>query len=218
MMPVATPYQPTPSAETITFHFERQGLPVPIFTLTVHSDGTALYQAAYRPEVPKYSPYAASMAAQPNTEVTTNVTLTPATTSRLFEQVRSTHQFARGCASKAKNIASSGKKVLSYLAGTESATCAYDYTEDKTIATLTNSFEAIAFTLDEGRKLVSLHRYDRLGLDPESEYLMKAARDGSAMELSLIAPTLQALVDDPQVLERVRVRAAQLLAQAGATP
>lgn len=212
MTVVAAPFElPPPTAETITFHFERQGLPVPVFTLTVQPDGHAIYQASYRPEIPKYSPYAATLAAQPNLEMKTDIMLTPATTARLFDQVHSTHGFANGCASKAKNIASTGTKILS--AG--SASCTYDYTEDKTIAALTNTFEAIAYTLDEGRKLENEHRYDRLALDPETEYLVKAVHDGSAVEVNLIAPTLHSLIDDPAVLERVRNRAASLLSQAG---
>ncbi len=213
MIILTVPQQPPTPPETITFHFERPGLPVPVFTLAVHADGTGVYQASYRPEVPKYSPYAATIAAQPNTEVTTGITLTPATTSKLFEEVRATNNFAHGCASKARNIASSGKKTLTY----NSASCAYDYSEDKTIVALTNTFEAIALTLDEGRKLELKHRYDRLALDPETEYLVSAVRDGNAVEVALIAPTLRSLVDDPQVLERVRTRAAALLAQSGVT-
>jgi hypothetical protein len=212
MIPLAAPYQtPVPPPETITFHFERPGLPVPLFTLTLHEDGTAVYEASYRPEVPKYSPYAATIAAQPDIQVTTKVTLTPATTGKLFDEVRSTHDFAKGCASKAKNIASSGKKTLTYGA----ASCTYDYTEDKTIAGLTSTFQAIAYTLDEGRKLEIEHRYDRLALDPEIETLVNAVRNGNAVELATISPTLRSLADDPQVLERVRTRAANLLAQAG---
>jgi len=201
---------PPPAAEAVTFHFERPGAPIPTFTLTVHPDGTALYQVSYPPEIPKYSPYAATLAAQPNTEVVMNVVLTPATTAALFDQVRSTNGFARGCASRAKNIASTGKKTLTY--GT--ASCTYDYADDKTIVALTRTFEGIAFTLDEGRKLDIKHRYDRLALDPETEFLVESYKRGDAVELAAIAPTLRSLADDPQVLERVRARAATLLAQA----
>ena len=215
MIAFAAPLQALPvQPDAITFHFERPGEPVPVFTLTVHPDGTAVYQASYRPEIPKYSPYAATMAAQPDTQVTTDVTLTSDTTAKLFDEVRSTHNFATGCSSKAKNIASSGKKTLAY----GSASCSYDYTEDKVIVALTNTFEAIALTLDEGRKLEIKHRYDRLALDPETEYLVNAVHDGNAVELVTIAPTLRSLVNDPQVLQRVRTRAASLLAQSGATP
>jgi hypothetical protein len=218
MILLAPPQAALPPPETITFHFERPGLPVPVFTLTVHADGTAIYEASVRPEVPRYSPYAATIGAQPDIQVTANVTLTPATTMKLFDEVRSTHNFANGCASKAKNIASSGKKTLTYTAEAGTATCAYDYTEDKTIYALTSTFEAIAFTLDEGRKLENKHRYDRLALDPETEYLVNAVQAGNAVELATIAPTLRSLADDPQLLERVRTRAAKLLVQTGGTP
>ena len=214
MLPAVLLQTPPKTSETIAFHYERPGVPVPLFTLTVHTDGSALYQASYRPEIPKYSPYAATLAAQPNKEVSTSVTLTAATTARLFEQARSTHNFATGCASKAKNIASSGKKTLTY----ETASCSYDYTEDRTIVALTNTFESIALTLDEGRKLETEHRYDRLALDAETEFLVREVRSGDATELSIIAPTLRSLVDDPEVLERVRTRASNLLAQSGGTP
>jgi len=202
------PPQPPASAEAVSFQFERPGAPIPSFTLMVQPDGNAVYRVSYPPEVPKYSPYAATLRAQPNTEVTMNVSLTPRTVQALFDEIRSTDGFAHGCASRAKNIASTGKKTISY----RGATCTYDYADDKTIVALTRNFEGIAFTLDEGRKLDLKHRYDRLALDPETEYLVEAVQRGEAVDLSLIAPTLRSLADDPQVLERVRTRAANLLA------
>ena len=39
-------------------------------------------------------------------------------------------------------------------------------------------FLAIAFTMDEGRKLEFLHRYDRLGLDAEMNSLAARRRRG----------------------------------------
>jgi hypothetical protein len=202
------PPQPPASAETVSFHFERPGAPIPSFTLTVQPDGTTVYRVSYPPDVPKYSPYAATLRAQPNTEVTMNVALSLGSVQALFEQLRSTAGFARGCASRAKNIASTGKKTIAYAG----ATCTYDYADDKTIVALTHAFEGIAFTLDEGRKLDMKHRYDRLALDPETEFLVEAVQRGDAVDLALIAPTLRSLADDPQVLERVRTRAANLLA------
>lgn len=213
----AVPMQAPPAQRSIAFHYERSGMAVPRFTLTVRADGSAIYQATYTSEASPYSPYAATQRPQPNTEATTEVTLTPATTARLFDAVRATRNFADGCASKAKNIASSGKKSLTYTAGPETASCAYDYTEDKTIVQLTDTFEAIAFTLDEGRKLEHEHRYDRLALDAETQNLVGAVQSGAAVEIAPIAPILRSLADDPQVLERVRSRAATLLAQAAAT-
>jgi len=206
------------STDTISFRLDRQGTPIPSYTLTVHADGRTTYQVSYPPEVPKYSPYAESIKALPNTDVTMNVTLSPAGTARIFDLVHSTNGFRLGCASKAKHIADTGTKTLTYTASSGPATCAYNFTEDKTILALNNTFQAIALTLDEGRKLETSHRYDRLALDPETEFLVASTRQGTAIELGTIAPILHAIADDPQVLERVRARAATLLAQAAVNP
>jgi hypothetical protein len=207
-----------PSTDTISFRLDRPGIPLPSYTLTVHSDGSASYQVSYPPEVPRYSPYAESIKALPNTNITINVTLSKAGTSRLFELVRGTNNFSAGCASKAKHIADTGTKILTYNSSAALATCVYNYTEDKTILALTHTFQAIALTLDEGRKLETSHRYDRLALDPETEFLIASAKEGTAAEFGAIAPTLKSIADDPQVLERVRTRAAELLAQAATNP
>jgi hypothetical protein len=209
--------QATPANETLAFRFGSRGNAIPSYTLTIHGDGTALYQVSYPPEIPKYSPYAATMKALPNTELTLNVMLSPATTARIFDSVRD-GGLREDCVSHAKNLADMGTKSLSYTSSARTVTCTYNYTDDKTIYALTNTLQAIAFTLDEGRKLEKQHRYDRLGLDSETETLINAVKQGTALELGTIAPTLRSLVDDPQVLERVRARAAKLLAQAGPNP
>ncbi len=74
-------------------------------------------------------------------------------------------------------------------------------------------FLAIAFTMDEGRRLDFLHRYDRLGLDAEMITLAHEVDEGRAMELGTIAPTLDAIAGDTALMQRVRLRAAKLLEQ-----
>jgi hypothetical protein len=199
---------PTPPIDAIVFHYDHPGMPVPRFTLTITADGTAVYQASYAPDVPKYSPYAEAIRAQPLTDVSTTVTLAPASTAALFTRMVEAKAFPSACASKAKNIASTGVKTLTYHA----ASCTYDYADDKLIASITAALQGIAFTLDTGRTITRQHRYDRLALDHTTEYLAESARDGTAADLEIIAPILRSLVDDPQVLERVRTRAANLLA------
>ena len=76
---------------------------------------------------------------------------------------------------------------------------------------LADIFQAIAFTMDEGRKLDFLHRFDRLGLDAEMETLAQEYADKRALELGTITSTLTALVNDEAVMERVRRRAEKLL-------
>jgi hypothetical protein len=69
----------------------------------------------------------------------------------------------------------------------------------------------ITETMDAGRELERLHRYDRLGLDDAMATLTKEAADGRALEMGTIAPTLRAIAGDSEVMRRVRTRAAELL-------
>lgn len=207
--------QPAPDA-TITFGFDRPGLPVPTFLLTLHRDGTGTYAAtvlAPTPDTSRYGAYAPATPVPP-TQITRPITLSAQTTAQLFEQVQSTHRFHGGCESKAKNIANTGAKTLTYSGPDGEGRCVYNYTEIKAVASVTDTFFAIAFTLDEGRKLEQAHRYDRLGLDQEMRYLVDAVHEGHAVELDTIAPVLTSIAQDTQVLERVRNRAAALLATA----
>ncbi len=203
--------QPAPGA-TITFGFDRPGLPVPAFILTLHSDGTGTYAATVAtPEPSRYAPYPPTPPPPP-THITRAISVSPQLTMQVFEQARNTNRFHVACESKAKNIASTGAKTLTYTGPEGDGHCAYNYTEVKPVASLTDTFLGIAFTLDLGRKLEQAHRYDRLGLDQEMRFLVDAVHDGHALELGNIAPVLTSIAEDTQLLERVRNRAAALLA------
>ena len=207
--------QPPAAAATLTFHFERPGLPVPEYTFTLHPDGTATYTAQYAPAPQQTSRYggvdASAVVAAPE-RVDLPIQLSGATTARLFENARTVGYFQHPCEAKAKNIANTGKKVLSYTGPDGSGTCTYNYTENKLISGLTDTFFGIAYTLDEGHTLAASHRFDHLGLDAEMIQLTEAVKEGRALEVGAIAPTLRSIAEDPQLLDRVRARATQLLA------
>jgi hypothetical protein len=122
------------------------------------------------------------------------------------------------CASKAKNIADTGKKTLSYKGSDGQGSCLYNYSESKGVTQLTDLFQAIAFTMDEGRKLEFMHRFDRLGLYSEIDILNREINDKRALEVGNIAPALQAIIADEDLMQKVRERAARLLAEAGEQP
>lgn len=206
----AQPPAPQPAQPELVFHFERPGLPVPVFTFTLHSDGSGTYAASYASSVPtsKYSPYPAAAAAP--VETSSPITLSPKTTSLLFERVRASDHL-QNCESKVKNIANTGAKTISYTGPEGNMHCTYNYTENKSVAAITDTFQGIAETLDEGRSIEQKHRFDRLGLDHELSILADNVRDGRALEVATIAHVLQSLIDDSQVMDRVRKRAAGLL-------
>jgi hypothetical protein len=196
----------------VVFQFERIGLPVPKFTLRVAEDGTGRYEAdqAEIPATPN------SMRGQAAQHIDRTFHLTSATTGKIFKDARAANHFDMECASKAKNIADTGKKTLTYTGQDGPGSCTYNYSENKTIGALTEIFLAVAFTLDEGRRLEFLHRYDRLGLDAEMISLSQELEAGRALELGTIAPTLASLADDGALIQRVRLKAQKMLEQVSA--
>ena len=200
-----------PAAEPVlSFHFERAGIPVPVYTFTLHPDGSGTYAASYVSSTPtsKYSPY--PVAASVPVETSRPITVSPKTTALLFEHLRS-NEHLQNCESRIKNIANTGAKTITYTGPEGSAHCTYNYTENKSVAAIAETFQGIAETLDEGRKIEQTHRFDRLGLDHELSVLADNVREGRALEVATIALVLQSLVDDNQVMDRVRKRAAGLL-------
>jgi hypothetical protein len=141
------------------------------------------------------------------------INLSHGTVAKIFKEARTANHFNIECASKAKNIADTGKKTLSYMGADGSGSCTYNYSENKTIDTLTNTFLSIAYTLDEGRRLEFLHRYDRLGLDAEMISFAQELEAGRALELGTISPALAAIADDTALIQRVRLKAQKMLEQ-----
>lgn len=116
------------------------------------------------------------------------------------------------CETKSKNLANMGMKDLTYTpaAGAE-AHCAFNYTDNKPLGEALDYLLALAGTVQAGLELDRLHRFDRLGLDPVMVRLADDAKSGHAVELGAIRPTLQSLISDDALLDRVRTRAQQLL-------
>jgi hypothetical protein len=196
----------------VSFQFDRTGLPVPHFTLRVREDGTGSYVA----DQVEIAATATSMRGQAAQHIDRPINLTPGTVAKIFKTARAANHLNIECASKAKNIADTGKKTLSYTGADGAGSCTYNYSEIKAVETLTDIFLAIAYTLDEGRTLAFLHRYDRLGLDAEMISFAEELEAGRAVELGTISPTLAAIADDPAVIQRVRLRAAKMLEQVAA--
>jgi hypothetical protein len=202
-------HTPDRAQAEISFQFERPGVSVPRFSIRLHEDGTGSYQAE-QVERPSTDTSVRGEEAQ---HIDRAIQLSPATVERLFKTARGFNYFDTTCASKVKNVADTGKKTLSYTGTDGHGSCIYNYSDNKNIEAAGDTFIAIAYTLDEGRRLEFLHRYDRLGLDAEMTMLAQEAEAGRAMELGNISKTLTAIADDMAVMQRVRLRAVKLLDQ-----
>jgi hypothetical protein len=196
----------------VSFQFDRTGLPVPRFTLRLKEDGTGRYEA----DQAEIAATATSMRGQAAQHIDRPINLSKGTVAKIFKAARTLNYFNIECASKLKNIADTGKKTLSYSGADGSGSCVYNYSENKTVGTLTDTFLAIAYTIDEGRRLEFLHRYDRLGLDSEMISLAQEVEAGRALELGTISPALASIADDTAVIQRVRLKAQKMLEQVAA--
>jgi hypothetical protein len=208
----ATPVDSVSTQPAVSFQFERKGVPVPHYVILLREDGSGRYQADEAQVAPSLQ---SSSAVQyvGGKHVDRPITLSPPTTEKIFKTARAVKFFNIDCASKAKNIANTGDKTLSYTGSDGKGSCGYNYSDNKNVSMLTDMFLAIAFTMDEGRRLEFLHRYDRLGLDAEMNSLANEAQAGRALELGTIAPTLNSIADDTALMQRVRLRAEKLLEQ-----
>lgn len=116
------------------------------------------------------------------------------------------------CETKSKGLANMGMKDVVYAPGSgPEVHCAFNYTDNKPLGEVSEFIISLAGTLQAGIELDRLHRYDRLGLDPAMTRLAEDARAGHAVEMGAIQPTLESLVADEALLERVRSKAQQLL-------
>jgi hypothetical protein len=130
----------------------------------------------------------------------------------LFGYARTHSFFATHCASAQTNLAFTGNKTLTYSGPDGSGSCTFVWAGDPALQRIVDQLGAVAFTLEEGRRLdVEVH-HDRLGLDAELEALQEAVKDRRASDLPNIAEELHAIADNQQVMDRARKRALALLA------
>ena len=192
----------------VSFAFERVGLAVPSFTLTISEDGHGIYKGR---QVSSATNSATALTSAD--EFDRKFPVSAETVRKIFGLADRLHRFNVPCASKAKNIADTGKKTLTFSGPDGATSCTYNFTENKDVQSLTDVFQGIAETLDQGRSLDHLHRYDRLGLDAALEFLTQEVTAGHALEIGTIETSLRSIAGDADVMQRVRTRANALLAR-----
>jgi hypothetical protein len=133
--------------------------------------------------------------------------------SDLFRYARSHSFFATHCSASQNGLAFTGNKTLSYSGPDGSGSCTFVWAGDPGLQRIADQLGAVAFTLEEGRRLDVEVRHDRLGLDAELETLQDAVKDRRAWDLPNIADQLKVIADDQQVMDRARKRALALLSR-----
>jgi hypothetical protein len=192
----------------IRFTYENPKLQPQKYVVTVAEDGTGHFRSEGGGPAPS-DPQ--SMPADPQDRP---IHISKALRESMFAIAHKSKLFAVACDDGGKNIAFQGTKTLQYTGPEGSGSCTYNWSKMPQIEKLTDQFQAVVLTLDEGSKLQRQYEHGRLSLDAELEFLDQMVHDGRALEVENIAPILQTLAGDEAVLQRVQRRARALLAAA----
>jgi hypothetical protein len=187
----------------IRFTYENPKLQPPKYVITVAEDGSGHFKSEAGGPTDGLS-----MASEPQDRP---IHISKTLRESMFATARKNKLFAVSCNDGGKNIAFQGNKTLEYDGPEGKGSCMYNWSKNAQIDKLSDQFEAIAATLDEGDKLQRQYEHGRLSLDGEIEVLDQMAHDGRAIEVENIAPILQTLAGDEAVLQRVQRHARALL-------
>jgi hypothetical protein len=197
--------QTVPAVATLIFKFENPQLQPAKFQITLHPDGTghfvSLVGNAPPPDIADLPPEGQEQ----------DITVSEAVRKQMFLVAVKEHGFAMKCDTGGSKVAFQGTKTLVYEGPDLKGACTYNYSSDQKIQWLTNQLLGMATTLEEGRRLTVEHTHGRLTLDAELETLATMVKEGQATEVENIAPILQTIVADENVMTRARRRAQVLL-------
>jgi hypothetical protein len=196
---------PAPTQARIRFVFENPKLQPASYVLDINEDGTGHFRSQ------------AGSAGTTDPEgitsqgMETDIKINEPLRSFLFKTARSHNFFDVACESTKTKVAFTGKKALQYVGPDGDGACTFNWSHDQQLMRLSDELIAVAFTLEEGRRLAVEHEHNRLSLDAELEELQDAIKGGRARQIQNIAPQLESIASDEQVMERARSRARQLL-------
>jgi hypothetical protein len=194
-----------PALATITFDRVWESYKPQNINFTVQATGPAKYisRNPFTPPDPGSDP-----------DYTLDFTLSTRDQEKLFRDAREANYFNGDFSFKKHPVASTGKKTLTYGDPNRYFETTYDYSENRAIEEITNIFTGISNTIEHGRKLTFLRRFDKLGLEDELKAMEDAEASHNLAELQIIQPTLESIAADASVLNIARQRAKRLLAKA----
>ena len=193
---------------TVTFNFELHGASPSHYSFSVDSSGQAAYlsEEEAQPGMTPGDPYVVRF------------TLSPATASEIFDTARSLDYFQGSYDYTKGRIANTGAKTLAYKYERVSHSTTYNYSENPQIQSLTRLFQNLSRTLEYGRELAYLRRFDKLGLEDELKRMQEAAQKGELPELQLDREILERIANDTAVMHISRTRAEKLAKMSAAPP
>jgi hypothetical protein len=135
--------------------------------------------------------------------------------AHIFDLAKRAHYFTGKIDSGRKNMANTGTKTLVYKDAEHNSEATYNVSLLQPVEQLTSIFQNLSATMEFGRRLVYLHKYEKLALDDQLKRMEELQRENSLGDVESIAPVLKDIADDSSVMNVSRARALRLLAIAG---
>lgn len=201
---------PEPGHSVITFDLMWEAVTPQNFSITVDSLGNAKYVSRGSAKPPE--PATEDQAAEAEPDYVLEFVMSGAMRDKVFQLARNANYFNGNFDYTAHRVANTGKKTLGWTDSSRKFHTTYNWSENKSVDQLTRIFEGISNTIEHGRKLQFLHRFDKLGLEAELKAMESLAQSGSLAEIQIIAASLENIANDTAVLNIARQRARHLLA------
>jgi len=192
---------------TMKFSLDFPGSDPEHYSISLSADGHAIYECSAKisPDSDERESYQAEF------------TFSDATRARIFDLAAQARYFSGKIDSGNRKLAFTGSKKLVYTDGKRNNTAEFNYSPVPPVQQLTAIFQGSAATLDYGRRLVHLHRYQKLALDEELKSMEDQARRGEIAELQAVKPILRQIYDDSSVMNVVRSRALRIMEMGSGT-
>jgi hypothetical protein len=208
--PPGTNQPQRPAVPTVTFTFDWSSIEPHRYVISVDSSGNAAYQSWTADPTAEQS-----AAGDPDV---LKFTMSAAARDRIFALARQLKYFNGDFEYHKHRVAFTGNKTLAYADPEKQYETRYNWSENPGISELTALLVGVSMTIESGRRLERLRRFERLALDEELKSLEHLAVEHQVTELQLIVPVLERLAADPAVLNIARQRARHILQVAGAPP
>lgn len=189
---------------TVAFTFEMNGADPEHYDLAVQAKGRAAYRSTGHHTTD--SPGSAS-----GDPYILKFTMSPATTREIFDLTTRAHDFEKPVAYTKGRLANMGAKTLTYSDEKVFHQQTYNYSEMAGVQQLTEIFQNMSSTLEAGRRLEYMYKYEKLGVDEELKSLEEQAKANRTVELQALTPILKQIAEDESVLNISRKTAEKLL-------
>jgi hypothetical protein len=199
-----TGQQQSAAVPVITFDLNWEAATPQNYTITMDANGKAQYVSRSPTRTPEGSD-------EPDPEYQLAFTMSAANRDRILQLAKELNYFNGNYDFNQHKVANTGRKTLTYADSARNFHTTYNWSENKAIEEITRIFQGISNTVEHGRKLQFMRRFDKLALASELKAMETMSQSNYLAEVQIIAPLLQNIANDPSVLHMARQSASRLL-------